>query len=60
MKKRLNVLALLFDPNSHSIYSRVKQLDSEKTLADMRHIIDCDLVTCSAEFVRLRRLNHFR
>ena len=47
MKKRLNVLALLCDPNSHSIYSRVKQLDSEKTLADMRHIIDCDLVTCT-------------
>ena len=47
MKKRLNVLALLCDPNSHSIYSRVKQLDSEKTLADMRHIIDCELVTCT-------------
>ena len=47
MKKRLNVLALLFDPISKSIYSRVKQLDSEKTLADMRHIIDCDLVTCT-------------
>ena len=47
MKKRLNVLALLCDPNSKSIYSRVKQLDSEKTLADMRHIIDCDLVTCT-------------
>ena len=47
MKKRLNVLALLCDPNSKSIYSRVKQLDSEKTLADMRHIIDCELVTCT-------------
>ena len=47
MKKRLNVLALLFDPSSKSIYSRVKQLDSEKTLADMRRIIDCELVTCT-------------
>ena len=47
MRKRLNVLALLCDPTSKSIYSRVKQLDSEKTRADMRHIIDCDLVTCT-------------
>ena len=47
MKKRLNVLALLCDPLTQSIHSRVKQLDSEKTLADMRHIIDCDLVTCT-------------
>ena len=47
MKKRLNVLALLCDPTSKSIYSRVKQLDSEKTLADMQHIINCELVTCT-------------
>ena len=47
MKKRLNVLALLYNPLSQSIHSYVKQLDSEKTLADMRHIIDCELVTCT-------------
>ena len=54
MKKRLNVLALLCDPTSKSIYSRVKQLDSEKTLADMRHIIDCDLVTIMTCGVMMR------
>ena len=47
MKKRLNVLALLCDPTSKSIYSRVKQLDSETMLSDMRNIIDCELVTCT-------------
>ena len=47
MKKRLNVLALLCDPLSQSIHSYVKQLDSEKMLRDMRHIIDCELVTCT-------------
>ena len=47
MKKPLKVLALLYDPLSQSTYSRIKQLDSEKLLRDMREIIDCDLVTCT-------------
>ena len=47
MKKWLNVLALLCDPLTQSIHSRVKQLNSKKTLADMRHIINCELVTCT-------------
>ena len=47
MKKRLKVLALVYNERTNSISPHTKFIDTEKELESLREVLDCDLVNCT-------------